>query len=64
MKTIKDIAEEANVYPETVDRVLYNRPGVSPKTKEKIQKLLAKYGFESNALARPLTFKKINKSMS
>ena len=54
MKTIKDIAEEANVSTGTVDRVIHNRPGVSPKTKKKIQKLLEKYNFERNLLASTL----------
>ncbi|MDO6518725.1 LacI family DNA-binding transcriptional regulator [Zobellia uliginosa] len=58
MKTIKDIAEEAKVSTGTVDRVIHNRPGVSPKTKERIQKLLDKYDFERNILASTLAFKK------
>ncbi|GAB1855493.1 substrate-binding domain-containing protein [Flavobacteriaceae bacterium MHTCC 0001] len=58
MKTIKDIAKEANVSTGTVDRVLHDRPGVSPKTKEKIQKLLDKYGFQKNVLASALALKK------
>lgn len=58
MKTIKDIAEEANVSTGTVDRVIHNRPRVSPKTKEKVEKLLKKYNFERNVLASTLAFKK------
>ncbi len=58
MKTIKDIAEEAQVSTGTVDRVIHNRPGVSSKTKEKIQKLLDKYNFERNLLASALAFKR------
>ena len=57
MKTIKDIAIEAKVSPGTVDRVLHNRPGVSLKTKEKVQKLLTKYNFEKNVFASTLAFK-------
>lgn len=58
MKKIKDIAEEANVSTGTVDRVLHNRLGVSPKTKEKVEKILKKYNFEKNVLASTLAFKK------
>ena len=58
MKTIKDIAEEANVSTGTVDRVIHNRRGVSPKTKAKVQLLLEKYNFERNLLASTLAYKK------
>ena len=58
MKTIKDIANEANVSTGTVDRVIHSRPGVSLKTQEKIQKLLDKYNFETNLLASTLASKK------
>lgn len=56
--TIKDIAKEANVSAGTVDRVIHNRPGVSAKTKAKIQKLLKKHGFERNVLASTLAYKR------
>jgi len=56
--TIKDIAKEANVSAGTVDRVIHNRPGVSAKTKAKIQKLLDKYKFERNVMASALAYKR------
>lgn len=56
--TIKDIAKEANVSAGTVDRVIHNRPGVSNKTKDKIQKILEKYNFERNVLASTLAYKR------
>jgi LacI family transcriptional regulator len=56
--TIKDIAKEANVSAGTVDRVIHNRPGVSLKTKEKVQRLLEKHGFERNVLASTLAYKR------
>ena len=56
--TIKDIAREANVSAGTVDRVIHNRPGVSVKTKQKIQKILDKHGFERNVLASTLAYKR------
>lgn len=37
MVTIKDIASMANVSRGTVDRVLNNRGGVSPRTAERIR---------------------------
>ncbi len=37
---IKDIAERAGVSVGTVDRVLHNRPNVSKKSLEKVQKAL------------------------
>ncbi|MEE9364440.1 MAG: substrate-binding domain-containing protein [Cellulophaga sp.] len=58
MKTIKDIAREANTSPGTVDRVLHNREGVSQKTRERIQTVLDKYDFQKNILASMLAFKK------
>ena len=38
--TIKDVAKAANVSRGTVDRVLYNRPGVSELSKLKVQKAI------------------------
>lgn len=56
--TIKDIAREANVSPGTVDRVIHNRPGVSDRTRAKIQEILEKHNFERNVLASTLAYKK------
>ncbi len=56
--TIKDIAKEANVSAGTVDRVIHNRPGVSRKTKARIQKILDKHNFERNILASALAYKR------
>ncbi|MDP2060543.1 MAG: substrate-binding domain-containing protein [Flavobacteriaceae bacterium] len=58
MKTIKDIAEEAQVSPGTVDRVLHNRGGVSKKTEEKVRQLLKKNNFKINRVARSLAMNK------
>ncbi|MDA0937087.1 MAG: LacI family DNA-binding transcriptional regulator, partial [Bacteroidetes bacterium] len=44
--TIKDIAKEANVSAGTVDRVLHDRGGVSPKTEAKIRKILTQKKFK------------------
>ena len=56
--TIKDIAKEANVSAGTVDRVIHNRPGVSRKTKARIQEILDKHNFERNVLASALAYKR------
>ena len=58
MKTIKDIAKEANVSPGTVDRVLHNRGGVSKKTEILIRELLEKNNFKINKVARLLALNK------
>ena len=58
MITIKDIAIEANVSPGTVDRVLHNRGGVSPKTEIKIKKILKQKKFKINLIASSLAMKK------
>ena len=58
MTTIKDIAREANVSTGTVDRVLHNRGGVSPKTSERITKILKNKNFKINQIASSLAMKK------
>jgi LacI family transcriptional regulator len=56
--TIKDIAKEANVSAGTVDRVLHDRGGVSPKTEAKIRKILKQKKFKINQIASSLAMKK------
>ena len=46
--TITEIAKRAGVSIGTVDRVLHNRPGVSQKSKEKIQAILDEVGYKIN----------------
>jgi len=58
LTTIKDIAREANVSTGTVDRVLHKRGGVSPKTEEKIKKILKQKNFKINLIASSLAMKK------
>lgn len=52
--TIYDIAKEANVAASTVSRVINNKPGISPKTREKVERILEKYNFIPDATARGL----------
>lgn len=56
--TVKEIARLAGVSIGTVDRVLHDRIGVSPKTKEKILGIISSLGYEPNILARQLSLKK------
>lgn len=52
--TIYDIAKEAGVSPATVSRVLTNSANVKQEKREKVERLIAKYNFKPNALAKGL----------
>lgn len=52
--TIYDIAREAGVSASTVSRVLTNKARVRPEKRERILKLIEKYNFTPNAMARGL----------
>ncbi|PST82674.1 transcriptional regulator [Pedobacter yulinensis] len=56
---IREIAKRANVSIGTVDRVINNRPGVSAKTKETIQKIIEELDYQPNIMARMLASKKV-----
>lgn len=51
---IKDLAKLAQVSIGTVDRVLHNRIGVSPATKEKVLKIVEETGYKKNMMASRL----------
>ena len=53
---IKDIAERAGVSVGTVDRVLHNRPNVSPPAKEKVEKALKEMNYQPNVYASALAY--------
>ena len=55
---IKDIAERAGVSVGTVDRVLHNRPNVSKKALEKVQKALEEMDYKPNMYASALAYNK------
>jgi len=55
---IKDIAERAGVSVGTVDRVLHNRPNVSKKALEKVNKALAEMDYKPNMYASALAYNK------
>ena len=52
--TIDDIAKECGVSKRTVSRVINNSPYVSPKTREKVKKVIQKYNYNANILAKNL----------
>lgn len=54
MVTIKDIANMANVSRGTVDRVLNNRGGVSPRTAQRIQMIAEKLNYTPSITGRGL----------
>jgi len=56
---VKEIARRANVAIATVDRVIHNRTGVSAKTRDKINQIIAELNYQPNLLARRLASKKI-----
>ena len=53
--TIRQLAQYCNVSIGTIDRVLNNRPGVSPKTKEKVERSVRELGYSPNYLAQSLS---------
>lgn len=58
--TVYDIAKEAGVSPSTVSRVLNGSAPVREDTEKKVRKIIKKYNFKPNALARSLYKKKSN----
>ncbi len=55
--TIKDVAEECNVSPSTVSRVIAGNPRISQETKEKVQAAIKKLNYHPNIIARSLANK-------
>lgn len=56
---VKEIARRANVSIATVDRVIHNRSGVSPKTKSKIEAIIKELDYQPNILASRLASGKV-----
>jgi LacI family transcriptional regulator len=52
--TIKQVAKAAGVSTQTVSRVLNERPDVSPETRNRVQQIIARLGYQPSALARSL----------
>lgn len=55
---VKEIAKRANVSIATVDRVLHNRPGVAPRTKETIERIIKEVNYKPNIIASRLASNK------
>lgn len=53
---IKDIAEQAGVSVGTVDRVLHERPNVSPTARAKVEKALKEMNYQPNMYASALAY--------
>lgn len=56
---VKEIARRANVSIATVDRVIHNRTGVSPKTRSKIEEIIKELNYQPNILASRLASGKV-----
>ena len=52
--TIKDIAREAGVSPQTVSRAINNKGEISPQTRERILRIAKRLGYRPNSVARGL----------
>lgn len=52
--TIKQVAKDSGVSTQTVSRVINNRPDVAPETRERVQQVIEKLGYQPSALARSL----------
>src|SRR5579859_1236877 len=52
--TISHVAREAGVSTQTVSRVLNDRPDVAPETRELVQQVIARLGYQPSAIARGL----------
>lgn len=55
---IKDIADALGISIGTVDRALYDRPGVSPTTRDRVLRMAKKLGYQPNIAARALKLHK------
>lgn len=56
--TISEIAKIAQVSKGTVSKALNNYPGINPKTRQRILSLVEEMGYEPNAAAQALAFRR------
>lgn len=56
--TIRSIAKAAGVSRGTVDRVLNDRPGVSPEVRENVKRIAEEMGYKPNLAGKALAFQK------
>ena len=52
--TITQVAEEAGVSIQTVSRVINNRQEITPETRQHVQEVIQRLGYQPNAIARSL----------
>ena len=52
--TIKDIAQEAGVSPQTVSRAINDKGEISPQTRDRILRIAERLGYRPNSIARSL----------
>ncbi len=52
--TIKEVAEEAGVSTQTVSRVINDRPDVAPETRQRVQQIINRLGYQPSNIARSL----------
>ena len=53
--TITQVAEEAGVSIQTVSRVINNRQEITPETRQHVQEVIRRLGYQPNAIARSLS---------
>ena len=53
--TITQVAEEAGVSIQTVSRVINNRQEITPETRQHVQEVIKRLGYQPNAIARSLS---------
>ena len=58
---IHRIAQRANVSIGTVDRALHARPGINPRTRERVLRIARELGYEPNLAARALSLRRARK---
>jgi LacI family transcriptional regulator len=52
--TISQVAREAGVSSQTVSRVINNRQEITPETRQRVQEVIRRLGYQPNVLARSL----------
>jgi len=56
--TIRDVAAAAGVSPQTVSRVINNRPDVAEETRRRVWQIIEELGYRPSAIARGLVSKR------
>jgi len=56
--TIKDVAREAGVSPQTVSRAINNKGEIRPQTRQRILRIAERLGYRPNSVARSLATKR------